>query len=310
MGEEQGVWTDVVRLVGADPDEVLRTAPPPADEAGRRTETVYRSVARRLIGADTVGRAQLLSLEAARFGWPGLAARFASATPPGEPTAPWRVGWATGRLVDERTVRVLRCDGVHAALAVRNGRLVAVDAGPFGEVRALDVLDGASADLFKPPQDARVLGSVEAGGRVLVLTGHEARDRHWNTDRQGPDDTVRSWDLSTGEPVGEPFAVAHGCVTAVASAQVDGRTLLVGGWDGLVRVWDPATGREVAEPVGGHRGRVTAVATARVAGRPVAVTAGEYDPHVLVRDLLSGRPCRPAAEWPLRAGPGGGHHLR
>lgn len=273
------MWTDMVRLVGADPDEVLRTAPPPADEAERRTETVYRSVARRLIGADIVGRAQLLSLEAARFGWPGLAARFASVTPTGEPTAPWRVGWATGHLVDERTARVLRCDGVHAALAERNGRLVAVDAGPFGEVRALDVLDGTSADLFEAPQDARVLGSVQAGGRVLVLTGHEARDRHWNTERRGPDDTVWAWDLSTGEPVGEPFAVAHGCVTAVASAHTDGRTLLVGGGrDGLVRVWDPATGREAAEPAGGHRGRVTAVATAWVAGRPVAVTAGSTTP--------------------------------
>ncbi|MFE4330746.1 hypothetical protein ACFRQM_15230 [Streptomyces sp. NPDC056831] len=116
------MWTDMVFLVGADPGEVLRTAPPPADEDERRTATVYRSVARRLSGADGVGRAQLLSLEAARFGWPGLAARFASAAPPGEPTAPWRVGWATGRLADERIVRVMRCDGVHAALAVRNGR--------------------------------------------------------------------------------------------------------------------------------------------------------------------------------------------
>ncbi|MFC9619422.1 PQQ-binding-like beta-propeller repeat protein [Streptomyces sp. NPDC056930] len=256
-GGQRLMWTDTAFLVGSDPDEVLRTVAPPADEDERRTAAVYRSVALRLSRADSVGRAQLLSLEAARFGWSGLAARFASATPPGEPTAPWRVGWATGRRVDERTARVMRCDGVHAALAVRNGRLVAVDAGPFGEVRALDVLDGTSTGLFKAPQDARVVGSVEAGGKVLVLTGHEVRDRHWNTDRQGPDDTMRAWDLSAGEPVGEPLTVAHGRLTTVATVRADGRTLLVsGGWDGLVRVWDPATGREVAEPAGGHQGRV------------------------------------------------------
>ncbi|MFI5771053.1 WD40 repeat domain-containing protein [Streptomyces sp. NPDC051658] len=285
------MWTDTAFLVHADPGEVLRTAPPPADEAERRTAAVYRSVSLRLSRADGVGRAQLLSLEAARFGWPGLAERFAAAAPSGEPTAPWRVGWATGRRADERTMRVMRCDGVHAVLAERNGRMVAVDAGPFGEVKSLDVLDGTSTDLFKAPQDARLVGSVEAGGRILLLTGHEARDRHWNTDRQGPDDTVRAWDLSTGEPVGEPLSVAHGRLATVAAVQMDGRALLVsGGWDGLVRVWDPATGREAAEPVGGHQGWVTAVATARVAGRPVAVTAGEHDHHVLVRDLLSGRP--------------------
>lgn len=63
------MWTDMDFLVGADPGEVLRTAPSPVGEDERRTATVYRSVARRLSRADGVGRAQLLSLEAARFGW-------------------------------------------------------------------------------------------------------------------------------------------------------------------------------------------------------------------------------------------------
>ncbi|MFE7353119.1 hypothetical protein ACFU8Q_07895 [Streptomyces sp. NPDC057543] len=63
------MWTDMDFLVGADPGEVLPTAPSPVGEDERRTATVYRSVARRLSRADGVGRAQLLSLEAARFGW-------------------------------------------------------------------------------------------------------------------------------------------------------------------------------------------------------------------------------------------------
>ncbi|MFJ7496939.1 hypothetical protein ACIQZB_38530 [Streptomyces sp. NPDC097727] len=62
------MWTDTAFLVGSDPDEVLRTAAPPADEEERRTAAVYRSVALRLSRADSVGRAQLLSLEASRFG--------------------------------------------------------------------------------------------------------------------------------------------------------------------------------------------------------------------------------------------------
>ncbi|MEV7356930.1 hypothetical protein AB0O19_18205, partial [Kitasatospora sp. NPDC091276] len=70
-------------------------------------------------------------------------------------------------------------------------------------------------------------------GRPLAVTG-------------GDDGTVRTWDLTTGDQVGEPLTGHTGDVNTVATAVVDGRPLAVtGGDDGTVRTWDLTTGDQV-----------------------------------------------------------------
>jgi WD40 repeat protein len=76
-------------------------------------------------------------------------------------------------------------------------------------------------------------------------------------------------------------------VVAVATAQLDGRPVVVsGGVDATVRVWDLATGQPVGSPFTGHTHIVYAVTTAQLDGRPIAVS-GSYDKTVRVWDLAT-----------------------
>jgi WD40 repeat protein len=75
----------------------------------------------------------------------------------------------------------------------------------------------------------------------------------------GWDGTVRVWDLSTGQQVGDPLTGHWGEVEAVACTTLNGRTVAVTtGDDGTVRVWDLTALRAVA--VLDQPGPVSAVA--------------------------------------------------
>ena len=68
------------------------------------------------------------------------------------------------------------------------------------------------------------------------------------------DATVRVWDAATGKPVGSPFLGHTAAIHAVATAQLNGRTVVVsGGDDNTVRVWDLATAKPVGSPFLGVR---------------------------------------------------------
>ncbi|MGW3328044.1 WD40 repeat domain-containing protein [Streptomyces virginiae] len=85
----------------------------------------------------------------------------------------------------------------------------------------------------------------------------------------GEDNTVRVWDLATGQPIGQPLTGHTGAVYDVACTVMDGRPVAVtGGADATVRVWDLATG----QPITGHTHTVYAVTCTLLDGRPVAVT--------------------------------------
>ena len=88
---------------------------------------------------------------------------------------------------------------------------------------------------------------------------------------------LRVWDLTTGQPIGEPLTGHTGQIWAVATGVLqDGRTIAVsGGDDGVVRLWDLTTGQPIVV-VPAHRGAVTCVAVTDLptAVGPVMLTGG------------------------------------
>jgi WD40 repeat protein len=103
------------------------------------------------------------------------------------------------------------------------------------------------------------------------------------------DATVRAWDLTTGEPVGQPLAGHTAPVTAVACTEMDERPVAVtGSVDKTVRLWDLRNGTIFGSPLTGHTDVVRAVACTMLDDRPVAVT-GSVDTTVRVWDLTTGR---------------------
>ncbi len=123
----------------------------------------------------------------------------------------------------------------------------------------------------------------------------------------GSDDaTVRVWDLSTGQPVGQPLTGHTSWVSAVACTVLDGRPVAItASEDDTVRVWDLTTGHPFGQPLTGHTGSVWAVACTGLDGRPVAVT-GSADATVRVWDLSTGQPVGQPLTGHTALGVGGG----
>jgi WD40 repeat protein len=81
-----------------------------------------------------------------------------------------------------------------------------------------------------------VATAVLDGRPVAVTTGNDA--------------TVRVWDLTTGQPRGEPMTGHTGSVRGVATAVLDGRPVAVTtSDDATVRVWDLTTGQLWRHPL-------------------------------------------------------------
>jgi WD40 repeat protein len=120
------------------------------------------------------------------------------------------------------------------------------------------------------------VATVDIDGRPHAVTGSE-------------DETVRIWDLTTGDQVGDPLTGhegSMGSVTAVATVDIDGRPHVIAGagdgdmgapfYDaGSLWVWDLTTGEQLGEELAGHDSLVTTVATVDIDGRPHAVTGSE-----------------------------------
>ncbi|MGW2372006.1 caspase family protein [Kitasatospora sp. NPDC001683] len=103
------------------------------------------------------------------------------------------------------------------------------------------------------------------------------------------DETVRVWDLRTGQVIGNPLTGHTETVTAVACTTLDGIPAAVtGSADETVRVWDLRTGQVIGNPLTGHTETVTAVACTTLDGIPAAVT-GSADETVRVWDLRTGQ---------------------
>ncbi|MEU1728201.1 hypothetical protein [Nonomuraea sp. NPDC005692] len=136
-------------------------------------------------------------------------------------------------------------------------------------VAALTVAVWPSSDLLghhDDPVGAMAVGELE--GRPVAVSAGSGYD----------DTTLRVWDLTTGDPVGEPIVAHPEGVVTLALGEVAGRPVaVIGGHDDAVRVWDLTTRELVGEPMrlsNGHR--VDAVAVGEVNGRAVVVAAGDW----------------------------------
>ncbi|MCP3822664.1 trypsin-like serine protease [Streptomyces sp. A3M-1-3] len=90
------------------------------------------------------------------------------------------------------------------------------------------------------------------------------------------DHTVRIWDATTGQPIGDPLEGHTGTVRAVAVGGVDGLDVVASGSnDHTVRIWDATTGQPIGDPLEGHTGSVSAVALGSAGDRDIIVSGSE-----------------------------------
>jgi WD40 repeat protein len=124
-------------------------------------------------------------------------------------------------------------------------------------------------------------------GRPVAVTGSD-------------DDTVRVWDLTTGQQLGQPLTGHTDSVWAVTTAVLDDRPVVVSGSDdNTVRVWDLATGQQRGQPLTGHTSGVNAVAPAVVDSRLIVIS-GSDDATLRTWDITAGQPFvepRIGGEW-------------
>ena len=221
------------------------------------------------------GRAQILAVDAARYGNVDMAQRLSSAVF-------WQPIWASSQSRSARLRQTLT-DHTGRVLSVAIGRAgdrdVIVSGSEDGAVRVWDAATGQPVG--QPPTGhtggVAAVAVGRAGNRDVIVSGSE-------------DGAVRVWDAATGQPVGQPPTGHTGRVTAVAAGRAGNRDVIVSGSSHrTVRVWDTATGQPVGQPPTGHTGRVTAVAAGRAGNRDVIVSGSSHR-TVRVWDTATGQP--------------------
>ena len=141
-----------------------------------------------------------------------------------------------------------------------------------------------------PQVRASLLSAIQAAQWSLLIQAHHgnilsvAFSPDGKTIVSGGDDcTVRSWDLETGKPTGEPLP-RHEDSGDCRAAISDGKTIFSVSEDETVRLWEPATGKPIGEPL--QENEVLSVAVSPD-GKKVVI--GGDDGTVRLWDLATGK---------------------
>ncbi|MFD4656228.1 WD40 repeat domain-containing protein [Kitasatospora sp. NPDC058444] len=188
---------------------------------------------------------------------------------------------ATLKRLGERLVAANEWPQEVAAVATGAGAAVATS-DASGLVRLWDPATGR--------QFTQAFAGPRGRTRALAATTAEAGDARPVVLVGTGDGRVHRWDPAVdGRSVGDPRP-GHGAeVTAVATVEADGASLVVStAWDGSARLWELATGAEVSTPFAETGEPVEAMATAVVGGRPVVATVESYDRALRLWDPASG----------------------
>ncbi|MFI1330884.1 WD40 repeat domain-containing protein [Streptomyces sp. NPDC020845] len=158
------------------------------------------------------------------------------------------------------------------AVAVSDGRVVLAAGGDEQGVSVWDLFSGEllRGNTYNGPYIASIATVKDEEPPLFAASS----GIHW--------DGVQLWGLGE-EP---PIELEAGSVWGLATARIDGRSLVAGGGEEGVTVWDAANGEEVASFYVDDEQRSYAVSFSEVDGRPVVV-AGTDAGKVYVFDLAA-----------------------
>ena len=329
-GQLENLLHDSGFLTHADPATLAPLlASLPAGAANGAADTYRASYATHHQQPPTA-RAQVLAVDAARYGHAALAQDLSSA-------AFWQPVWATGQS-RSAGLRLTMTSHIAPVLAVAAGRLgahdVIISGREDGTVQVCDPATGQPTVRILTGHTAPVL-AVAAGclgdRDVIISDAWDGKIRIWdattgepvNNPRiphhdtagsvaagrlagrhvivaNGRDQVVQVWDAATGRPIGKALIDPSGPVMALAVGWVAAREVIIcGHMDGAVYVWDPMTTRRADHRLVGHQGSASAVAVGRAASRDLIVSGGQ-DGTVRVWDAATTEPAWPAHDRPPR----------
>ncbi len=186
---------------------------------------------------------------------------------------------------DQRTREALRLRLTSQGQAMLAGVEGGGDVRAFQEFLAAHTINPADLGSLLTAVVTRVdmTRIIEAGGPIMDVS--VSPDGH-RIISGGADDTVRVWDIDTGQPAGPPMTGHATKVTNVALSD-DGHHVLFGSADNTLRVWDADTG----QPVGPAMPGASAVMDLSDDGH--RVVSGSPDGAVQVWNAMTAQPISP-----------------
>jgi len=160
---------------------------------------------------------------------------------------------------------------------------------------------GGRTVLFSPNGRQLAVPVYDKGHTTVMIVDHNTGEPVWTLDSQASimsiafspdghrfaagcgDDTIRLWDLSTGQELGS--LKGHRDLVKGVSFSPDGNTLVSGSDDHTLRIWDLSTQKTV-HVLAGHTRDVTSVAFSPTGGR---IASSSDDRTVKVWDSHDGR---------------------
>ncbi|KAJ7842474.1 hypothetical protein B0H14DRAFT_3868883 [Mycena olivaceomarginata] len=133
-------------------------------------------------------------------------------------------------------------------------------------------------DVVWPPSETLV---IQGTGQVTSVAFSPDGTRV----ASGSADTIRVWDVATGQQIGDPLAGHTDSVKSVAFSP-DGKRIASGSRDKTIRVWDAATGQQVGDPLTGHTDFVKSVVFSPDGTR---IASGSRDRTIRVWDAATGQ---------------------